>query len=614
MRIYLRFVIFCMVLGMIISGCGVSNKAVNESIPMIVIDGGASLFDGNELLGTLPAGTEVRMIEQKDKWSLVEVYVDEYDMKLKGSICTSALAPAPDDAIINIIGPAVSPVYEAKRQEIWSPFFTDMGINDIALDTDNVWLGTTAGLVKFPVQAPSRAVTFTTADGLLDDDVFSVDVEDGAVWAGSMKGLSKFNGANFVNYTDEDGLLSGTVVAIDAGEDFVWFGLDTGIARFDKGLGLIKNWPHSGGWSPASGSGSVSQSDKGGIYADTMMIDGDIIWNAAFNITKTSVSGKDIKTYSCGEGLIHSRVVGLHLDRDNIWVINLGGITRIEREDDKIYENYYVKGGYGKNPMIAGCRDGDYLWVVMKEGISKFDMKRKKFTTYFACWDLFDGGYISDIKVDENYLWVGTTEGLWRMDKAAADSMSDHDLLDDFESKSRLVYRGWRLGRSGGKNGSENVFVDYTIGANNTAASLCNRYVAPDYDAHSIGHLRVSLRDMDLTDYDGISFFIKAEPAVKLGAVMHESNEAWDIGRWNVPGNWMEVRVPFSQLKIHGEHDSNPSNKIVELYAMNSLSFKVTRNHAFGDRPRPNEGEVGKVWVDEIRFFKKSDDQALVSK
>ena len=614
MRIYLRFLILCTFLGIMVSGCGVSNKVATESVPMIVVDGGASLFSGNELLANLPAGTEVNMIEQKDKWCVVEVCVDSYNMKVKGSISADALAPAPENASINMIAPAVSPVYEPRRKEIWTSFFTDRGINDIALSDDSVWLGTTSGLVKCPAEAPSRAVRFTTADGLIDDDVLSVDVEDGAVWVGTMKGFSRFNGTSFVNYTPEDGLLRGSVVAIDAGEDYVWLGLDSGIARFDKGLGLLSSWPHGGGWAPESGSGSVSHADKGGIYADTMLIDGDLVWNAAFNLTRTSVDGRDLKTYGCGDGLIHSRVIDLHVDRDDLWIVTLGGITQIDRQDEKLYEQFRVKGGYERNPMVAGCSDGDYLWLVMKDGMSKFDMRKQKFTTYFASWDLFDGGYISAMEADDNYLWLATTEGLWRMDKTAAEVMSDHNLLDDFESKSRIAYREWYLGRRGGKNGSEKTFIDYTVGANETNASLCNRYVAPDYKAHSLAHLNANLRDMDLTDYDGISFFIKAEPAVKLGAVMHESNESWDIGNWNVPSNWMEVRVPFSQLKIHGANSSTPSNKIVELYAMNNLSFKVSRNHAFGHRPRPNEGEVGKVWIDEIRFFKTTDSDALASK
>ncbi len=614
MRTYLGFTVLCIVLGAAIFGCGMTNKAANEPVPMIVIDGGASLFDGNELLATLPIGTEVHMLERKEEWCLVEVCVNDYNMKVKGTISTDALAPTPENASVSIIAPAVSPVYESKRKEIWSEFFTDGGVNDIALNGDDVWLGTTSGLVRFPAQSPSRAVTFTTADGLMDDDVLSVDVEDGEVWAGTMKGAARFTGSSFVTYTPEDGLMKGSVVAIAAGEDYVWLGLDNGISRFDKGLGLIKNWPHSGGWAPESGSGSVSQADKGGIYADTMLVEGDTIWNAAFNLTRTSVTGKDEKTYGCGDGLIHSRVVDVHVDEDNIWVVTIGGITKIDREDEELYEKFSVRGDYGKNPMIAGCQDGDSLWIAMKDGINKFDMNKEKFTTYFACWDLFEGGYISSMKADENYLWVATTQGLWRMDKAAAEAMSDHDLLDDFESKSRVAYRGWPIGRRGGKNGSENVFVDYTVGADNTAASLCNMYVAPDYDAHSIGYLGVNLKDMDLTEYDGVSMFIKAEPAVKLSATMRESNETWDIGSWHVPSNWMEVRVPFSQLKLHGKNSSNPTNEIVELYAMNSMSFKIARDGTFGRRPRPDEGEIGKVWIDEIRFFKNVDDASLVSR
>ncbi len=610
MRSYLLLIISLIVLGMVIFGCAVSNKVANEPTPMIVIDGGAKLFKGDEIVGTLPAGTEVSMIERQNEWCLVEVCIDDYKMNIRGTIATDALALAPDNTVVNIVAPRVSPVYEPKRKEIWTPFFTGAAINDIALDGDDVWLGTSEGLVKFPALAPSRAVTYTSADGLLDDDVFSVDVDDNGVWAGGMKGLGRFNGSSFVNYTSEDGLLEGSVVAIEAGEDQVWLGLDTGIARFDKVMGLIKNWPHSGGWSPESGSGSVSTADKGGIYADTMLLEGDTIWNAAYNLTKTSSDGKDLKVYHCGNGLIHSRVVDLYLDPDTIWIISLGGITKIDRADDAIYENFYVKGGYERNPLIAACHDGDYLWLATNDGISKFDMSKQKVITYFACWDLYDGGYISRMKADDNYLWLATTEGLWRMDKKAANAVSDQNLLDDFESKSRITYRGWRLGRHGGENGGEHLFVDYTVGADDTAASLCNRYVAPDYKAHSIAHMGVSLQDMDLTEYDGVSFYVKAEPAVKISAKMGENNETWIVGSWNVPGEWMEVRVPFSRLKPHGQESGN---NIVELYAMRNLSFKVGRNRGFGPTPRPHEGEIGKVWLDEIRFY-KSDREALVSK
>ena len=77
-----------------------------------------------------------------------------------------------------------------------------------------------------------------------------------------------------------------------------------------------------------------------------------------------------------------------------------------------------------------------------------------------------------------------------------------------------------------------------------------------------------------------------------------------------MPGEWMEVRVPFSRFRPHGQESGN---NIIELYAMRNLSFKVKRNHSFGPRPRPDEGEIGKVWIDEIRFY-KSDQKYLAGK
>jgi len=601
MRNYFLFLALCVAIAIASVGCGASKNSEGLVKPMIVIDAGAGLYDGNELVGNLPAGTEVNMIEDKGKWCLVEVQVESHNMKIKGLMSPESLAPAPENVSINIMAPAVSPVYESKRKEVWSAYFLKKGVNAIALDGEYVWAGTTAELAKFPASAPERAVSYTIADGLLDDDILSVDVCDGEVWIGTAKGLNRYDGSKFDKYTCEDGLLDGSIMAIDADEDYVWLGLDSGIARFDKTLGFIKNWPHSGGWSPESGSGSVSLSDKGGIYADTIRSEDDFVWNAAFNLTKTSMDGRDVKVYSCGDGLIHSRVVDFQNDYDNMWVISLGGITKINREDNSIYENFYTRGGYNANPVIASCFDGKYIWLVTNDGLSKFDTKKNKVITYFACWDLFDGGYVSEMKVDDNYLWLGTTNGLWRMNKSAADAISDKDLLDDFESKSRVVYRGWPIGKHGGRNGSEEVFVDYTVGANDTSASLCNRYIAPDYKAHSIGGISVSLSDMDLTEYDGISFYIKAEPAVAVKASSYENSETWIIGNWHVPKNWMEVKIPFSQFKPHGQESGN---NIIELYALKNLSFTIKRDHAFGERPRPNEGEVGKFWVDEVRFYK----------
>ena len=96
----------------------------------------------------------------------------------------------------------------------------------------HVWVGTTAGLSRFDGW---QWTTFTTADGLVDGEIYSlvVDGQD-QVWAGSRygKGLSRFDGQRWTRYRFE-GLL-GNGVAIAPNGD-VWcsgYG-DVLLVRFD---------------------------------------------------------------------------------------------------------------------------------------------------------------------------------------------------------------------------------------------------------------------------------------------------------------------------------------------------------------------------------------------
>ena len=610
------------VLALIMTGClsGVNQAALEGQavtmeglkIPMVVTAEEANIYDGNTVIGKLPVGTKVYVLHKGSTWYTVELPVDKYAMKIRGSMDADVLAPIPEakNEVLQEPMKSVSPTYSAIGEKLWAEFFSDVGINAVASTEDTIWLGTDSGLYKFPAGAPGQAVKYTAADGLLDDDVQSIGLYKDEVWVGTYLGFSKFAKDDFVNYTISDGLLKGAVMAIDVNDKYVWLGLTSGISRFDKVTKTFENRPHGGGWSPESGSGSAPVSGKSGIYADSIAIDGDYVWNAAFNLTKTSMNGKNLKTYGCGDGLIHSRVVDFAVDGSNVWASTLWGLTKLEEESGKYEQFRITRGPDGKeNPIIASVKDGDSLWIGMREGIARFNTNKKKFITYYAVWDLFGGRYISTLAADAKYLWVGTTEGLWRMDKAVANSISDEALVDDFESESRIRARGWRLGRRNTKYGSQNVFVDKTTGANDTNSSICVEYTAPDYKHNSLGSFAVSISTMDLTEYDGISFAIKAEPAVRLNADIGEINETWAVGNWNVPNEWMQIRVPFEGFKVHAQ---GSGNSVIELHGFNNLSFRSHRSYGVGAKPAP--GEEGKIWLDEIRFYKNEDINKIASR
>jgi hypothetical protein len=598
----------------LLSGCVPSLKVIQGEAkhePMVIKAAEAKLYDGNKVIGKLPVGTQVFLIRRGKNWSIVELPIEEYEMRIRGSVLTSALAPVPKSIYQETLGVEMASGIDRKRlqEELWKEYFPGVCINAIACAGGNIWLGTDAGLIRFPAQAPERAVIYTTSDGLIDNDILAVDVYKDEVWLGSYVGLSRFSNNSFSNYSGkahyktEGGLMKGAVMAIDAGERYVWLGLSSGLARFDKRTEEFLNLPRSGGWSPESGSGSAPSPSNNAIYADSILVEGNIVWHAAFNLTKSSPNGRALKTYGCGDGLIHSRVVSFTTDRSNIWAVTLGGITRIDKNGEE-YERYHI--AREDNPVIASVRDGEDLWVALREGLGRFDMRSRKFITYYTCWELFGGRYISALAVDDRYLWVGTSEGLWRMDKGIANSLSDEALVDDFESKGRIAYR-WKLGRQG----NQNVFIDSTAGANGTSSSLCIEYIAPDYKHHSLAHLSVSLENLDMTGYDGFSFLIRSDSAIRVNVDFSEEREAWSAGSWRVPQVWALVKVPFEEFKVHRQ---GSGNRILELNKLTRLSFGFYRDFSLGGNPEP--GRIARIWIDEIRFYKndegKGEDNAFV--
>ena len=109
----------------------------------------------------------------------------------------------------------------------------------IASAPDELWLGRRrGGLTRLRAERDSfSATTFTHADGLAQDSVYSVyQVRDGTVWAGTLSGgVSKLSDGEFTNYTTANGLASNTVASIlEAADGTMWFATPTGLSALSK--------------------------------------------------------------------------------------------------------------------------------------------------------------------------------------------------------------------------------------------------------------------------------------------------------------------------------------------------------------------------------------------
>ena len=87
--------------------------------------------------------------------------------------------------------------------------------------TSHVWVGTNNGLNKYD---GNSWVGFTTADGLVDNNIKAIAAVNGSVWVGTDFGVSRFDGSSWTTYTTADGLALNRIADIAvAPNGEIWF-------------------------------------------------------------------------------------------------------------------------------------------------------------------------------------------------------------------------------------------------------------------------------------------------------------------------------------------------------------------------------------------------------
>jgi ligand-binding sensor domain-containing protein len=101
------------------------------------------------------------------------------------------------------------------------------------------WFGTDQGVEEhIGHEAKENWILYTTAEGLVDNRVISIAEEpgEGAMWFGTLGGVSQLKAGVWTSYTEADGLLNDTVydIGFDA-EGRVWFATGSGVCSLKGG-------------------------------------------------------------------------------------------------------------------------------------------------------------------------------------------------------------------------------------------------------------------------------------------------------------------------------------------------------------------------------------------
>ncbi len=227
--------------------------------------------------------------------------------------------------------------------------------------------------------------TFDASDGLPSNKVLSVYATSNAVWAGTDKGLARWNGKQWKTYTTKDGLAHSVVLAIaqDPDTSDMWFATLGGLTRF-----------------------------SGGRFDTFTQLD---------------------------SGLPNDVVYGVTVADGEVWAATAAGTGRYE-----IGSKRWTLYDETNTPMheiwcysVAGCGDKVYL-AVWGGGLLEFNRPRNRWKDYRDPdgemeIDLFrNDGLVHDVVAgvacdDSGVIWIGTYFGLSTYDGRKWLNFMDHD-------------------------------------------------------------------------------------------------------------------------------------------------------------------------------------------
>ena len=232
---------------------------------------------------------------------------------------------------------------------------------------NNLWLGSFSGLYRYHGAA---FLTYNEFDGLANTFIFQMlRDKNNTMWICSGNGLYKYDGKEFKVLTTKDGLVNNELFSIIMDkEEAMWIATTNGISKYD---------------------------------------------------------GKKFTNYQKKDGLIGNAFYAVFEDAaGNIWFGGEGGVTKYDR---KKFTNYTL-GNTEAGEMVAGIlqdRNGNLWFAVYQGGLYKYD--GKNFTDVSKQLQLTSKSYNSIIEDKEGVLYMGTFDGVFMYDGKTVTQFSEKD-------------------------------------------------------------------------------------------------------------------------------------------------------------------------------------------
>jgi len=334
-------------------------------------------------------------------------------------------------AAVNAAGPPEMPRYR------WESFTTANGLpNDrvysVAVDGDRVWAATDDGLAL--IEGGKVVKMIRPADGLAHRAclALSLDKKRHDLWVATMGGASRISGGRIDTFTQlSSGLANDVVYGVAAYGDEVWFATAAGASRLNVktnqwSIYNERNTPMQEIWTYGVSPGA----DK--VYY--------AVWGAGLlEYTRATDRWKsyedpdgdnEIVLYK-DQGLIHEITTSVSYVKDIVWVATYFGVSRY---DGRNWKNFLDKDSGLPSNFLNQVKsiDGNRTWFSTDKGLAYYDgvnwaVYRPNLQTHAPEMSIRDAkgkvwpvavtsapahNYIFGVDFQGDDIWVATAQGL----------------------------------------------------------------------------------------------------------------------------------------------------------------------------------------------------------
>ena len=326
-----------------------------------------------------------------------------------------------------------------KLTDSWNNYNKDSGLIDnsvtaIAADEDSVWFGTeNKGLSRYDQRNSEFVRAYTKRDRLTSDQINALAVDGTSLWLGTAdSGVQRYilSVNTWRGYTADTGLSSNHITAIAADGNVVWFGTyEHGLVRYD----LRRET-----WRIYDEIKALSDNDVKDIFLTE-----ESVWvatrsglNQAIYLESAGDSTTlNWRTLSKAEGLADNYVTSVVKVGGDLWIGTPRGLGKrqipLQLKENRVAE-FASRHEGGDRWTFFTTKDGladDFvtciawelvdkgaerrysrLWIGTRAGLSTYEPENEKWNTHPPKLQI--SGWINDIRLDDSFVWIATTDGL----------------------------------------------------------------------------------------------------------------------------------------------------------------------------------------------------------